>query len=260
MFMNKKLKQLQLERLREERLTSEICPGVRAEDWVLCSLCRHLGYDVAQVKVEYMRTATGRALLTRLHLCAEARNSPLLKTTTPGSAEHIAAVQAATFPTLKGLDGIYRVQAQEHPDRAEQVQSLRQHVARLRRIPRNTTPDEDWVWDIVGKWCRERHLALHPNRKLPTEDLERAFDQAKQELVVVRQEIEQLNKLQEPLLEAAGYQQSRIHDLLEELQLRTDRHIDLPQTREALRPRNWGLRARLLRRVREEYNPGENLA
>jgi hypothetical protein len=85
---------------RENRLTRDICPNVRTEDLVLCSLYRdpyqHL---VSSVKVEYISTVTGQALLARLHVCDAAGDSPLLRTTEPGSPERLAAAKAASYPT-----------------------------------------------------------------------------------------------------------------------------------------------------------------
>src|ERR1035437_804564 len=177
--MNTKLKQRQLERLREDRFTRQLCPGVRTEDWVLACLCRHPGaYSAvfAGIKPEYMRTVAGQAICAKLHEYEEGKS-----------------------PKLKELDLIYQAQAQAHPERAQELQSTRDHVARLRRIPRSKTSGSGWAREIICDWCEDRRKALHPNRKLNTEELERAFGQAKQELVQVRQEINKHNKVREAL-------------------------------------------------------------
>jgi hypothetical protein len=229
--MNTKLKQRQIERLREDRLTRQLCPGVRTEDWVLACLYRHPGdfiFEVAGVKPEFMRTSAGNALCAKLHEYEEGK-----------------------APKLKELDLIYQAQAQAHPERAQEIQTIREHIARLRRIPWSKTRGSEIACNIVRDWCEDRRKALHPNRSLPTEELERAFDHAREELLQVRQDIQEHNKVGGTLWKAEFDHASAIRDLLEELRLRTDRHIDPEQAQETLlRPRALSLRERLLLRVR----------
>src|ERR1035437_1099499 len=95
-----------LKHLREDRLTG--CHGVRIEDWVLCSgfRCEVADY-IARIRPEYIPTATGQALLAKLHS---------------------AAARHAAPPTLKKLDRLYRTEAQKHPERAAQIKLIRLHI------------------------------------------------------------------------------------------------------------------------------------
>jgi hypothetical protein len=229
--MNAKLKQRQIDRLREDRFTRDFCPGVRTEDWILACLYRHpieFMFQIVAVKPEYMRTAPGQALCAKLHEYEEGK-----------------------APKLKELDCIYRTQVQALPERAQELQSIRDHIARLRRIPWSKTSRSGWAREIVRDWCEDRRKALHPNRKLATEELKRAFVQANKELVQARQEINKHNKVREALRTAELDRASAVRDLLEELRLRTDGHIDTEQARKALLAscEEGGLRQRLLRRI-----------
>ena len=245
------LKQRHLERLREDRLTRDIYPSVRTEDLVLCILYRAPDhYHVPRVNVEYMRKVTGQALLARLHMCDAAYYSPLLHTE-PGSPEHRAAEKAATWPTLKELALFYREQAQESPERAQEVQAMREHIARLRRIPKRAT--KHLCHELISKWCEQRSMELNPNRQLATAQLEHQFEDAKNELLQLRQEIKQFEVHIQPLRDALDARTSCIKNLAAELRLRPDRTLDLEAAAQALNPAYNpganGLRARLLGRL-----------
>jgi hypothetical protein len=232
--MNQKLKQQHVERLREDRFTRDVCPGVHTEDWVLACLYRHplqFCNQVVELKPEYIRTTTGKALCNKLH---------------EYDPEH--------SPSLKELDLTYGTQSQAHPELVKEVQSLREHIGRLQKIPGRKTLGSRTARKIIHDWCEDRRKTL--NRKLSTADLERAFDLAKQQLVQIRQEIRELEKIRAPLYKAARDQESSIEGLLEELLLRTDRHIDPAQAREALHLgyQGTGIRARLLGAIRGNAN------
>lgn len=200
------IKATTLNYFRENRLTRDICPGVRTEDWVLCSGFR---YDVAdfvvQIRPEYMTTATGQALLAKLHS---------------------AVARHAAPPALKKLDRLYRAEAQTNPERAAQIERIRRHIAQLERIPkflRRTTPPS-WVDRIVRAWCEERRLALHPNRQRSTEELERLFGQVQQELDSILPEVREVHG-------RARAVARRFRDLLAELRVRPECKIDASELR-----------------------------
>jgi hypothetical protein len=228
------IKAITLNYFRENRLTRDICPGVRTEDLVLCRLyrdpCQHL---VSGVKVEYISTVTGQALLARLHVCDAAFDSPLLYTE-HGSPEHEAAVKAATYPTLQELALFYREQAQESPERAQEVQAMREHIARLRHIPRRAT--DDVQGDLISKWCEQRILELNPNRQLTTRQLEHQFNKTKQELLQLRREIKQIEENIQPLRDALYARESCLKDLAAELRVRPDGTLNLEAANKQINP------------------------
>lgn len=229
--MYTKIKQRQLERLREDRLTRHVCPGVPTEDWILACVYRdprRLIREIKEVKPEFLRTPTGQKLFSQLRL-------------------------KGCFPSLTRVDYMYRNQARTEPERAQEARSMRDHIARLRRIPRSTTPGEGEFSTIVRDWCADRRKALSPYRKLPTRELELELGKQEQDLLLVSQEIEKVNQIRKPLMDTARAQEVAIRDLLELLVDRTDRHIDADETRKALDLSNgvMGLRQRLMQRVHD---------
>lgn len=213
-FMKERLKQELIARLHEERFTRDVCPGVLTEDWILAwhyrQPCFYLKY--AGLKPEFFRTATGQTL------CAT-----LLQYET-----------AYDRPSLRSLDHFCKEQAEEHPERAQEIQRIRDHIARLWKIPYGKTPRSRMTCDIVRAWCRDRYLALHPNRKRSTEELDCEYVRSKEKLDQVRQDIDALNKVVESLLNTAHDLESSFRDLEEELFLRADRALDEQEARQAL--------------------------
>jgi hypothetical protein len=202
-FVKEKLKKEQIARLHEERFTRDVCPGVLTEDWILAWHYRQPCFYLknATLKPEFFRTATGQTL------CAT-----LLQYKT-GYAR----------PSLRSLDHFYREQAEEHPERAQEMQRIRDHIARLFKIPYGKTHRNRITCDVVLAWYRDRYLALHPNRKLSTGELEDERVRVQGKLDQVRQNIDALTKVVESLSQAACAYDSSIRDLVEELNLRAGR-------------------------------------
>lgn len=229
------LKQRHLDRLREDRLTRHICPGVRIEDWILACFFRHLYLCVDLLSVlqpRYMSTATGRRLCGELH-----------------------AFEEAHFLSLRELDRKYGAQAREHPEQARKLQALRDHIARLQRIPRGITLGDYKAQAIIRLWCEDRRRTLHLNRRRPTERLEGDFRKARERLRAVRLRLDGLTQRQERLYQAEQRQARRLEELCAELRLRPDRGAELDEVLRTMtrRPQELlSLRARLLYRVRND--------
>jgi hypothetical protein len=211
--MKEKLKQELIARLHEDRFTREVCPGVPAQDWILAWLYRHPYFSLkdAGLKPAFFRTTTGQVL------CAE-----LLE-----GAGRLRG-------SLRLLDHAYKKQAEEHPELAQEIQRIREHIARLWKIPYSKTLGNPMVCEIVRAWCRDRYLALHPNRKRSTEELDCEYMRSQEKLDQVRQDIDALNKVVESLLNTAHDLESSFRDLEEELFLRADRALDEQEARQAL--------------------------
>lgn len=209
--MNEKIKQQLIARLHEDRFTREVCPGVRTEDWILAYLFERpdeLDSDLGVLKPEYISTTSGQALCRRLH---QLRNG-------------------GYSPRLDGLAFFYGTQAEEHPERAEELSCILAHVARLKDIANQSEPvDPQTALDIVHGWCEDRRKALDPNRKRPTDELEGELLSLQQELGLIRQKMEELDERKETLRGEAYDLESWLGELLEELRFRPDRHVDLDE-------------------------------
>jgi len=220
------IKAITLKVLHENRLTRDICPGVRTEDWVLCcGFRRDVADYMARIRPEYITTPTGQAILAKLHS---------------------AAAQGTVPPALKALDRAYKAEAKAHPERAVQNELIRLHILKLERIQkrhrRRTSACQ--MRRILRVWCEERHLALHPNRQRPTAELERQFGQVQQELDSIQAELH-------AIYVRARNAATRSRDLFCELRLRPECKIEARELRDPLSMRDWFI----LRELGEEDPP-----
>jgi len=183
-----RLKHLQILRLQEEQFTQSVCPGVRVENWMLAWVYRHgnrFTDEVALVKPEYMTTPTAKALFAK-----------------------VQESQAGHLPSLRKLDRLYRTEAEQHPDRAQEIQSIRDHIAQLMKIPRTLTRRNKTVRESLRAWCSVRSAELRSqemDRLLARclAESRRMGDKLKELVVRYGQEPSRLPEQKQAVLEAA---------------------------------------------------------